>query len=97
MEVHAALENADQVAITFSDNGRGMAPDVRRRAFEPFFTTRRSQGGTGLGLHIVHNIITGRLGGRISISSEPERGTTFRVVIPRAAPHEAASQAVIGT
>jgi signal transduction histidine kinase len=97
MEVHAALEDADQVAITFSDNGRGMAPDVRRRAFEPFFTTRRSQGGTGLGLHIVHNIITGRLGGRISISSEPERGTTFRVVIPRAAPHEAASQAVIGT
>jgi signal transduction histidine kinase len=97
MEVHAALEDADQVAITFFDNGRGMAPDVRRRAFEPFFTTRRSQGGTGLGLHIVHNIITGRLGGRISISSEPERGTTFRVVIPRAAPHEAASQAVIGT
>jgi len=97
MEVHAALEDADQVAITFSDNGRGMAPDVRRRAFEPFFTTRRSQGGTGLGLHIVHNIITGRLGGRISISSEPERGTTFCVVIPRAAPHEAASQAVIGT
>jgi signal transduction histidine kinase len=97
MEVHAALEDADQVAITFSDNGRGMAPDVRRRAFEPFFTTRRSQGGTGLGLHIVHNIITGRLGGRISISSEPERGTTFRVVIPRAAPHEAASQTVVGT
>jgi signal transduction histidine kinase len=88
IEIHANTEDADQVAIVFSDSGRGMAPDVRRRAFEPFFTTRRSQGGTGLGLHIVHNIVTGRLGGRISVTSEPGRGTSFRVVIPRVAPHE---------
>jgi signal transduction histidine kinase len=88
IEIHVNTEDADQVAIVFSDSGRGMAPDVRRRAFEPFFTTRRSQGGTGLGLHIVHNIVTGRLGGRISVTSEPGHGTSFRVVIPRVAPHE---------
>ncbi|MEA2832610.1 MAG: hypothetical protein QOG66_812 [Methylobacteriaceae bacterium] len=88
IEIHANAEDADQVAIVFSDSGRGMAPDVRRRAFEPFFTTRRSQGGTGLGLHIVHNIVTGRLGGRISVTSESGHGASFRVVIPRVAPHE---------
>jgi signal transduction histidine kinase len=88
IEIRAAAEDAKQVAIVFSDTGRGMAAEVRRRVFEPFFTTRRRQGGTGLGLHIVHNIVTGRLGGRISVASEPGQGTTFRVVIPRVAPHE---------
>jgi signal transduction histidine kinase len=97
VEIRAAAEDVNQVAITFSDNGRGMPPDVRRRAFEPFFTTRRGQGGTGLGLHIVHNIVTGRLGGRISVSSEPGGGTTFRVLIPRVAPHEDAAPTVVGT
>jgi len=90
VEIRAAPEDDKQIAIVFSDNGHGMPAEVRRRAFEPFFTTRRSQGGTGLGLHIVHNIVTGRLGGRISVSSEPGSGTTFRVVIPRVAPHESA-------
>jgi signal transduction histidine kinase len=61
---------------------------VRRQAFDPFFTTRREGGCAGLGLHIVHNIVTGRLGGRISVASEPGQGTSFRVVIPRVAPHE---------
>jgi signal transduction histidine kinase len=96
IEIRAAAEDPDHVAISFADDGRGMASEVRRRAFEPFFTTRRGQGGTGLGLHIVHNIITGRLGGRISISSEPGRGTSFRVVIPRAAPHEESAPAIVG-
>ncbi len=96
MDIRAAPEGENHVAIEFSDNGRGMPAEVRRRIFEPFFTTRRGQGGTGLGLHIVHNIITGRLGGRITVSSEPSRGTTFRVVIPRAAPHEDTAPQVLG-
>ena len=48
-----------------------MSLDVRRRAFDPFFTTRRDQGGTGLGLHIVYTIVTNRLGGRLDLDSEP--------------------------
>jgi signal transduction histidine kinase len=96
VEIRAAAEDADQVAIVFSDNGRGMPAEVRRRAFEPFFTTRRGQGGTGLGLHIVHNIVTGRLGGRISVSSELDGGTTFRVLIPRVAPHENPAPLIVG-
>jgi signal transduction histidine kinase len=97
VEIRADAEGADQVVLVFSDTGRGMTPEVRRRAFEPFFTTRRSQGGTGLGLHIVHNIITARLGGRISVSSEPGQGACFRVVIPRVAPHEGAPAPLLGT
>jgi signal transduction histidine kinase len=79
----------DHVEILFEDNGCGMTHDVKRRAFDPFFTTRRDQGGTGLGLHIVYSIVTNRLGGRISLNSEPGQGTKIRIVLPRHAPAEA--------
>jgi signal transduction histidine kinase len=78
----------DYVEILFEDNGCGMTHDVKRRAFDPFFTTRRDQGGTGLGLHIVYNIVTNRLGGRISLNSEPGEGTRIRIVLPREAPQD---------
>jgi len=71
------------VAIEFSDNGRGMSEDVRRHAFEPFFTTLRGQGGTGLGLHIVYNIVTQKLGGQIELATRPGSGSTFSIVLPR--------------
>jgi len=69
-----------------------MSLDVRRRAFDPFFTTRRDQGGTGLGLHIVYSIVTNRLGGRLELDSEPGRGTRVRIILPRAAPLEQAAE-----
>lgn len=81
---------AGQVEISFSDDGAGMPDNVQRRAFEPFFTTRRNQGGTGLGLHIVYNIVTRRLGGRIVLASAPGRGTTFRITLPLVAPRDEA-------
>jgi PAS domain S-box-containing protein len=76
----------DNVVIRFSDNGRGMNYDVRRKAFDPFFTTRRDLGCTGLGLHIVHTIVTNCLGGRVSLDSVPDEGTEIRIVLPRVAP-----------
>ncbi|MGZ5877379.1 MAG: PAS domain S-box protein [Bradyrhizobium sp.] len=82
----------DNVEIIFSDNGCGMSLDVRRRAFDPFFTTRRDQGGTGLGLHIVYSIVTNRLGGRLHLDSEPGRGTRIRIILPRVAPLEQAAE-----
>jgi PAS domain S-box-containing protein len=82
----------DKVEIVFSDDGCGMSLDVRRRAFDPFFTTRRDQGGTGLGLHIVYSIVTNRLGGRLELDSEPGRGTQIRIVLPRVAPLEQAAE-----
>jgi PAS domain S-box-containing protein len=82
----------DNVEIVFSDNGVGMSLDVRRRAFDPFFTTRRDQGGTGLGLHIVYSIITSRLGGRLDLVSEPGGGTRIQMILPRIAPLELAAE-----
>jgi PAS domain S-box-containing protein len=82
----------DNVEIIFSDDGCGMSLDVRRRAFDPFFTTRRDQGGTGLGLHIVYSIVTNRLGGRLDLDSEPGRGTRIQIILPRVAPLEQAAE-----
>jgi PAS domain S-box-containing protein len=76
----------DNVEIVFSDDGCGMDHGVRRKAFDPFFTTRRDQGGTGLGLHIVHSIVTNCLGGRLNLDSAPGRGTTIQLILPRVAP-----------
>lgn len=93
-EVKIAVQESgpDHVEVLFADNGCGMTPDVRRRAFDPFFTTRRDQGGTGLGLHIVYNIVTNRLGGRLNLNSEPGKGTQIQIILPRAAPLEQAAE-----
>jgi signal transduction histidine kinase len=80
----------DHVQITFEDDGVGMSEEVQRQAFDPFFTTRRGDGGTGLGLHIVYNIVTRRLGGRIVLSSRPGRGSSFRLTLPLDAPRDEA-------
>lgn len=73
----------DSVELLFSDDGCGMSAEVRRQAFDPFFTTRRHLGSTGLGLHIVHNIVTNRLGGRLNLDSSPGAGTKFHIILPR--------------
>jgi PAS domain S-box-containing protein len=92
VDIKAHEAGKDHVEVIFSDNGCGMSLDVRRRAFDPFFTTRRDQGGTGLGLHIVYSIVTNRLGGRLELDSEPGRGTRIRIVLPRVAPMEQAAE-----
>jgi PAS domain S-box-containing protein len=92
VDIQVRESGKDRVEIIFSDNGVGMSLDVRRRAFDPFFTTRRDQGGTGLGLHIVYNIVTNRLGGRLDLDSEPGGGTRIQIVLPRIAPLEQAAE-----
>jgi PAS domain S-box-containing protein len=92
VDIKVRESGKDNVEIVFSDNGCGMSLDVRRRAFDPFFTTRRDQGGTGLGLHIVYNIVTNRLGGRLDLDSTPARGTQIRIILPRVAPLEQAAE-----
>ena len=79
-----------QVEISVSDDGKGMPDEVKRRIFDPFFTTRRAQGSTGLGLHIVYNIVTQHLGGRVALKSAPGRGTSFHMTLPIFAPTEGA-------
>jgi PAS domain S-box-containing protein len=92
VDIQVRESGKDNVEILFSDNGCGMSLDVRRRAFDPFFTTRRDQGGTGLGLHIVYSIVTNRLGGRLDLDSEPGGGTRIQIILPRTAPLELAAE-----
>lgn len=89
--ITAKPRGTDDIEISFSDNGAGMSPDVQRQAFDPFFTTRRNEGGTGLGLHIVYNLVTQQLGGRMMLKSRLGQGTTFRIIMPRAATGAAGS------
>ncbi|MBP6309112.1 MAG: PAS domain-containing protein [Arenimonas sp.] len=72
----------DMALIEFRDNGYGMTDVIRRRVFDPFFTTRRGEGGSGLGLHIAWNLATQLLGGSLSCESEVGKGTSFYLRIP---------------
>lgn len=85
-----AAVGTDQVLITVSDDGEGMPDEVRQRIFEPFYTTKPADAGTGLGLTVVYALVD-RFGGRIEVDSAPGRGTTFRILLPvAAAPGEGA-------
>lgn len=75
-------QDRDVALIEFRDNGCGMPEDIRRKVFDPFFTTRRGQGGSGLGLHIAWNLATQLLGGSLSCESEVGKGSSFYVRIP---------------
>jgi signal transduction histidine kinase len=86
IDIRVSASGNDNVEIVCSDDGCGMSPDVRRQAFEPFFTTRHGQGNTGLGLHIVHNIVRNCLGGQLKFDSEPGKGTKISIILPRVAP-----------
>ena len=79
----------DRVEIAVRDDGRGIPADLREKIFEPFFTTRLGQGGSGLGLSIVHNIVTGTLGGSLRVESRFGEGTAMIVQIPASAPADA--------
>jgi signal transduction histidine kinase/ligand-binding sensor domain-containing protein len=87
----SARREGDEVVIDYRDDGKGMSESVQKRVFEPFFTTRRGTGGSGLGLHIVYNLATQILGGSVSCESTPGKGTLFRVVLPRIAPRRPAA------
>ncbi len=70
------------MVLTVADDGRGIEPQNLSKIYDPFFTTKRGAGGTGLGLHIVFNIVTDTLMGRIECRSAPGLGTRFTVTIP---------------
>lgn len=86
----------DNVEIIVSDDGCGMSPQIRRHAFDPFFTTRRHEGATGLGLHIVHSMVVDRLKGQLALTSEPGEGTTVRLILPRSIKIEPEAGPAIG-
>ncbi|WP_434515603.1 ATP-binding protein [Dechloromonas sp. ARDL1] len=85
IEVRAGTD-ADHLKLRISDDGIGIAPELLPRIFDPFVTSRMGRGGTGLGLHIAHNIAANVLGGTISVASTAGKGTTFELNIPLTAP-----------
>lgn len=85
MTIRSESRSEDMVELSFIDDGNGIPDEVLQHVFEPFFTTRFGQGGSGLGLYIVYNQVHKLLGGRIDVTSEPEHGTTFRLLLPKVA------------
>ena len=84
LETHdtRTLAGAQQVALSVTDSGTGMRPEVRTRLFEPFFTTKGPSQGTGLGLAMCHGIVQ-QAGGQIEVESELSVGTRFTIQLPR--------------
>jgi two-component system NtrC family sensor kinase len=74
-------KDEEMIAVKISDTGCGIAPDKLKRIIEPFYTTKRMGKGTGLGLSITYGIID-KLGGKVSVESEVNKGTTFIIEIP---------------
>lgn len=79
-------DDADWVLLEVIDDGRGIPDELQGRIFEPFFTSRLGKGGSGLGLPIVHSLLSNVLGGAITVDSRLGAGTTMRVRLPRVAP-----------
>lgn len=84
--IAAHANDAGGITLTFRDNGKGIPAKYLDQVFDPFFTTRLGQGGSGLGLHIVYNLVHGLLGGRVEIDSQEGAGTEIRLLLPRIAP-----------
>jgi ligand-binding sensor domain-containing protein/signal transduction histidine kinase len=82
----SADREGDLLVLRYRDDGRGMTDAVAAHAFDPFFTTRRGSGGSGLGLHVVFNLVTQMLAGRIELITAPGRGCEFVMRIPVRAP-----------
>ena len=74
--------NDREVTVIYSDSGNGIAPENLQKIFDPFLTTKRGQGGSGLGMHIVYNLVTQTLGGTIICSSEIDKGAQFQLELP---------------
>ncbi|MDY6781486.1 MAG: AAA family ATPase [Cyanobacteriota bacterium] len=72
----------ERIILKYTDDGKGIAPEHKEQIFNPFFTTARGQGGSGLGLHIVYNLVTQKLGGTIECESQLGVGTTFAIQFP---------------
>ncbi|MBP0047155.1 HAMP domain-containing histidine kinase [Marinobacterium sp. AK62] len=82
IRIEGRLLSGDQLELSISDNGRGIPAEEHSRLFDPFVTSGRSEGHTGLGLHLVHQWVTQLLKGSIQLDSAPGKGTRFRLRLP---------------
>ncbi|WP_367849851.1 ATP-binding protein [Rhodoferax sp. WC2427] len=82
--IHIALaETPGEWVLDYRDNGRGMSDEVARKVFDPFFTTNRQGGGSGLGMHVVYNLVSQKLGGQIHLQTALGQGAAFTCHLPK--------------
>ncbi|WP_083941007.1 CHASE domain-containing protein [Pseudoduganella violaceinigra] len=84
--ISASEVDEQSAELRFADDGVGMSPRTLHQVYDPFFTTKMGQGGSGLGMNIVYNLVTGVLRGTIRVESEPGKGTTVILTLPRKVP-----------
>jgi signal transduction histidine kinase len=82
MVIVSTRKKEDTIEITVSDNGTGIPNEIKEKIFQPFFTTKPTGQGTGLGLSLAYDIVTKAHGGKLTVESEQGRGTTFKIEIP---------------
>ncbi len=82
IDIDIVMQDDKKIGITFKDNGGGIPEQLRKRIFDPFVTTKRGQGGSGLGMHLVYNLVTQGLNGSISVQSETGKGVEFKIIFP---------------
>jgi len=73
---------SEQLHVNYSDDGLGIDESIKAKIFDPFTTTKRGSGGSGLGMHLVYNLVTQALGGHITLENEHERGVSFDITFP---------------
>ncbi|MEE9397839.1 MAG: hybrid sensor histidine kinase/response regulator [Methylococcales bacterium] len=79
-----SVESDDaNVTICFTDNGKGLTKEQGEKIFDPFFTTKRGSGSTGLGMHLVYNLVTEKLQGEIECESEAGKGILVKMILPK--------------
>jgi signal transduction histidine kinase len=76
------VKESDSFFLCYQDNGKGLDNDEIKMLFEPFYTTKRGRGGSGLGAHLIYNIVTSSLHGKISVESEPGKGLRYDLSLP---------------
>ncbi|WP_417440076.1 ATP-binding protein [Idiomarina abyssalis] len=82
IDISFSMQNDSELEMVYADNGKGVPSDISRKIFDPFVTTKRGSGGSGLGLHLVYNLVTQVLGGNIHFFSEEKNGVEFIVRFP---------------
>ncbi len=82
IELILKKDGPNTLQMVFRDNGKGIPKNIKKRIFDPFVTTRRGQGGSGLGMHLVYNLVTQALNGSIVVTSEEEKGVEFIIMFP---------------
>lgn len=82
IDIFVEMISSNKISIRYLDDGKGIPEHLRKRIFDPFVTTKRGQGGSGLGMHLVYNLVTQALNGSITITSEEDKGVEFNILFP---------------